>query len=206
MAIRGVLTGDLINYRNAASRRSYTETLRKVLNQLAEFVNVRSQNFRGDGFQVVPRDPARVVLCAVLVRAGLIGASPDDERWDARVSVGVGRADEEEGDDGEAFILSGLGLDKMRSSTMSFHTKIEGLGENLELATTLAMVIVDDWTPVEAKTYFTYRLQRRDRDATAAELGKATPTVSRALMRGHAKEMDAYIMQARKWIRERDDD
>lgn len=63
-----------------------------------------------------------------MIRAYLIGNAPEDEKngWDARISVGIG-ATEYKGEsivvsDGEAFRLSGRGLDNIEKKRLTITT------------------------------------------------------------------------------------
>lgn len=205
MATRAVLTGDLIHSRKTATLKAYGERLRSVLSTLDEMLDIQAEITRGDQFQVVPHHPENALLCAVLIRAALIGASPQGERWDARIAVGVG-APESENDYGEAFIMSGKGLDRMKRQTMTFHSRRKSLRDRLELSTQLVAGIIDRWTSVEAMTYYAYRTNKRELENAAKALDKTIPTVSKALKRAHAKVLDLYVMRSTGWIREMDDD
>jgi hypothetical protein len=201
MTIKAVLTGDLIQSRESDDTRAYVNSLKLVLTALNKHYGIKAETFRGDGFQVVPKHPEQALHCALALRAGLIASSPPGERRDARVAVGIGQAKGKSGF-GEAFVLSGQGLDTMKKSTLAVFSNDTHLLERLELATEFAATIVDDWTVVEAQTFYVHLLQGVDQKTTAQTLGKSRISVNRALQRAHARLLDRYLGCAQDWVGE----
>lgn len=93
MTIKAVLTGDLVHSQAARDVLAYVDGLHEVLRKLEGRFAFQAETYRGDGFQLVPGDASEAMRCAVLLRAGLIAASPATERWDARIAVGLGQVD-----------------------------------------------------------------------------------------------------------------
>lgn len=201
MAIMAVLTGDLIHSQTVRDTSAFINGLKNLLQQLDRLYGVQAEIFRGDGFQLVPKRPELAFSCAVALRAGLIAASPDAERWDARVAIGLG-ADGTPQHFGEAFVLSGQGLDRMKKSTLGVFSRHAALLERAELPTAFAESIIEHWTPVEAQTYFLHLTQGLDQQGLAEALGKSRVTITKALQRANARLMDRYLDNARNWIEE----
>jgi hypothetical protein len=201
MAIKAVLTGDLINSQTAQDTMAYVNALESVLKQLKAPFNIKADTFRGDGFQVIPKHPAHALRCAIALRAGLIAASPAKERWDARVAIGIGEAETKQ-HYGEAFVLSGQGLDNMKRSSLAFFCSNEELRARIELPTEFVAAIIDKWTAVEAKTYYIQLLKGLDQQDTAKALKKSRVTVNKALQRAQSRLVDRYLETSETWITE----
>lgn len=201
MTIKAVLTGDLIHSRSVGDTQAYLAGLKKVLAGLKHIYSFRAETYRGDGFQVVLKDAGQALHCALAIRAGLIAASPDQERWDARVAVGIGGA-ESRGNYGEAFILSGQGLDSMKKATLAVFCSDARFAERAELSTEFVAAIIDKWTLVEARTYCLHLMQGSDQESIAQALGKSRVTVNKTLSRAQARLLDRYLKSVSQWIKE----
>ncbi len=201
MPIKAVLTGDLIDSQTAENTMAYLKALEAVLKTLKAPFNIKADTFRGDGFQVIPKHPERALRCAVALRAGLIAASPAEERWDARIAIGLGEAESKK-HFGEAFVLSGQGLDSMKRSTLGFFCSNEELLARIELATEFVAAIVDKWTVVEAQTYYVQLVKGLDQQGTAQALNKSRVTVNKALQRAQSRLIDRYLDNTENWIKE----
>ncbi|MGB8423009.1 hypothetical protein SAMN05444172_5915 [Burkholderia sp. GAS332] len=201
MATGAVLTGDLIRSRESDDTQAYVDSLKLVLKALNQHYGIKAETFRGDGFQVVPKRPAQALHCALALRAGLIASSAPGERRDARVAVGIGQAQGSSGF-GEAFVLSGQGLDTMKKSTLAVFSSNVHLLERIGLATEFAAAIIDEWTVVEAQTFYVHLLQGVDQKTTAQTLGKSRISVNKALQRAHARLLDRYLGCAQDWVEE----
>lgn len=201
MTIKAVLTGDLIRSRKTVDAAAFVDNLKAILADLRPHFGIKSTTFRGDGFQVVPQSPGEAFRCAVALRAGLIGSSPAGERWDARIAIGVGPVEKRAGF-GEAFVMSGQGLDTMKKSTLAVFSNDLQLLERVELATGFAATIIDKWTVVEAQTVYVHLLQGVDQKTTAALLDKSRVSVNKALQRAQARLLDRYLNRTQEWIEE----
>ncbi|NVZ25909.1 hypothetical protein HX881_10175 [Pseudomonas gingeri] len=200
MAIKAVLTGDLIHSQAADSTQAYIDGLKAVLDELRKHYDFQVEIFRGDGFQLVPVSPEQAFHCALALRAGLIAKSPPGERWDARIAVGVGSANSNPGY-GEAYVLSGQGLDSMKRTTLMLFSHDRNLQERTELLTEFVGTTLDEWTIVEARTYFLHMTENLDQQGTARMLGKSRVTVNKALQRAHARLLDRYLDCTGEWIK-----
>jgi hypothetical protein len=202
MTIKAVLTGDLIHSQAADDTLAYIDGLKTVLSELDKHYGIKAETYRGDGFQLVPKHPELAFHCAVALRAGLIAASPQGERWDARVAIGIGLTTRVGQSYGEAFVLSGQGLDSMKKSTLTVFSSDPRLLERTELTTEFVGAIIDEWTVVEAQTYFLHLIKGLDQQGTARFLSKSRVTVNKALQRAHARLLDRYLQCTRDWLQE----
>jgi hypothetical protein len=117
--ISAVLTGDLIASTDATPKTvdNAMAVLSSAANRISEWTNTNTlfTRFRGDGWQMFLSSPGLTLRCCVFLiaslRASKIGLA-------TRISVGIGTASRlGEGTlsdaSGEAFVLSGHGLDRM---------------------------------------------------------------------------------------------
>ncbi len=200
-----VLTGDLIDSRAMHDTEAFLACLKTLLAALGERYDAQVETFRGDGFQLVMRHAGPAFDCALALRAGLIAASPAGERWDARLALGIGRAESDAQVYGEAFVLSGQGLDGMKKDTFRLFSSVPQLLKYAELPTAFIEAIIERWTPVEAQTYYLHLTRGLDQRRIAEQLGKSRVTVTKALQRADARLVDRYLACVREWLKELDD-
>lgn len=201
MTIAAVLTGDLIDSRGVEDTQDYINQLRTALQRLQAVCPFSHELYRGDGFQLTLASAADAVRCAVLVRATLIAASPEHERYDARIAIGIGQA--AEGNHyGEAFVLSGQGLDGMKKETLCVFSRLPVLQERLELPTAFAARVIEQWSRVEAETWLLHATLGVSQKALAEQLGKSQVTIHKALQRAEGNLIDRYLSCSQNWIAE----
>ncbi|MFJ3483317.1 hypothetical protein ACIPL1_08005 [Pseudomonas sp. NPDC090202] len=204
MSLNAVLTGDLMQSQTVADTQAYLDGLKRVLAALEEHYGLSIETYRGDGFQVVTKRAEQAFECALAIRAALIAASPEGERWDARIAIGIGHASEGRGY-GEAYVLSGQGLDGMKKLSLGLFSHDASLLRSAELLTEFVAAIVDKWTVVEAQTYDAHLRGIGDQQQIAEHLGKSRVSVNRALQRGQARLLDRYLAHTRQWLQENGD-
>lgn len=201
MTIAAVLTGDLIDSQGVEDTQDYINPLRDALRQLQAVCPFQYERYRGDGFQLTLDVAADAVRCAVLLRA----ASPERERYDARIAIGIGQAPAANRY-GEAFVLSGQGLDGMKKDSLGLFTHDASLLDRLELPTAFAARVIEQRTRVEAQTWWLHTTLAVSQKALAEHLDKSQVTVHKALQRAEAALMDRYLARSREWIQELTDD
>jgi len=201
MTHKAVLTGDLMHSQTVSDTQAYLDGLQRVLTALGARYGLNTDTYRGDGFQVVPENAIHGFECALAIRAGLIAASPDGERWDARIAIGVGPSASGK-HYGEAFVLSGQGLDGMKKLTLAVFSHDASLLRAAGLVTEFVAATLDKWTVVEAQAYYAHLLGTGDQQTIAENLGKSRVAINKALQRGQAKLLDRYLTCTRDWINE----
>ena len=201
MTIKAVLTGDLMHSQDVADTQAYLEALKRVLDAVTQRYASSTETYRGDGFQVVLDQPSQAFDCALAIRAGLIALSPAGERWDARIAVGIGASGEGK-QYGEAFVLSGQGLDGMKKLTLGVFSDDPTLLRCTGLVTEFVAAILDKWTVVESQAYQAHLVGVGDQQSIADALGKSRVAVTKALQRGQARLLDRYLSCARQWVSE----
>lgn len=199
--IKAVLTGDLMQSQKAVDTQAYLDGLKSILSSVARHYSLNADIYRGDGFQVVLCDPSDAFDCALAIRAGLIAASPEPERWDARIAIGLGPAAGAGGTYGEAFVLSGQGLDSMKRLSLAVFCTDPEFMRGADLATEFAAAIVDKWTVVEARAYSAHLAGVGDQQRIAEQLGKSRVAINKALQRAQARLLDRYLTSVRQWVK-----
>lgn len=214
-----VITGDLINsrqipienrqqvydymayiYRSFAIRRGWQDTAK------LEF-------FRGDSFQLLVGEPEFALRVALFLRARLRSVfgrndmqyepnlskytrkSNSKRLWDARIAIGIGavsyRSESVLNSDGEAFVLSGHTLDKMKYNEQ-LAIRIQGVEEcsmmqsQLDLLLCLGGGIVQDWTEAQSELAAEcLEYPNKTQLELEKEYGIAQTTISRRKSGGH---------------------
>ncbi|WP_434560555.1 hypothetical protein [Pseudomonas sp. R1-6] len=195
------MTGDLIHSQSAGNTLAYIARLEKVLGQQEKRYQAKADIFRGDGFQLLMSQPEQAFHCAIALRAALIEASPEGERWDARIAVGIGSARKSQ-TYGEAFVLSGQGLDSMKKNTLAVFCNHQEFQERAGLVTEFVAAVLEEWTVVEAQTYALHLIEETNQQTIAHSLGKSRVTINKALQRAQARLLDKYLASTSRWIKE----
>jgi hypothetical protein len=158
--LHSVLTGDLVLSERLSKtvRKGIPAHLAQLRDDLAtagvdlSVIDI----FRGDGWQLIVRDPADALAAAIYLRAA---ARSSTLQFDTRVSIGIGGIEEEGSDGGstgfgEAFTLSGRGLDEMprdRTLTVRLPPSHQSLGEMVDASFHLLDRLIRGWTPAQAR-------------------------------------------------------
>ncbi|NND45995.1 MAG: hypothetical protein HKN58_11800 [Xanthomonadales bacterium] len=202
-----MITGDLVASRQAASRDELLSELKSALNMVDRNFSARHEIYRGDSFQVFVPNPGEAMRAAILLRAHLRAVSDSSKpRWDARVSVGVGEAGrhrESLGESsGEAFELSGLGLDALSETggRLVITTPSDLVNEQLALPTRFADDIISNWSHYSAEIAYFSLLLDESQSELGKLLGKKQPTIHARLVTARMKLIEAYIERVRKVV------
>jgi hypothetical protein len=149
---------------------------------------MKMEIYRGDSFQIVMERPEVSLKVATLIRSYLISKTPQGEKniWDARISIGIGEIDYVSTSivvsDGEAFRLSGRGLDNLDKARMCISTKWDMVNE--EVAASIGFV---DYTITKLSVnqaqllYMTDALELSQLEI-AARIGKSQQNISKTLI------------------------
>ena len=79
MAIRGIITGDIIKSGDIPTeqRGGLLDTIHQLSEELQILSPLKMELFRGDGFQIAVHKPEEALTIAVLLRAGLKSRTPE---------------------------------------------------------------------------------------------------------------------------------
>ena len=88
-SIAAIITGDVVNSTKLSPEQE--KWLFELLKRLA--AKHKHEFFRGDSFQIHLDDPRGALHLALMCRCLAIGLNENDERYDIRISVGIGEVD-----------------------------------------------------------------------------------------------------------------
>lgn len=192
-----VITGDIVgSTRWTGARRKLLDVtlaagIKEVFNRRGE----RAEIYRGDSFQAETK-PVTALRKALLLRLFLM--KDEALQADARVSIGVGtqsyKAAKVTSSDGEAYRLSGRGIDGMeKARKMAVSTMKEDANKALFAIASLLDSIVSGYTDKQAEAVY-YALQGKPQEEIAKMLGKTQPTVSASLKSAHFSAINDGIV------------
>lgn len=118
----------------------------------------RVERFRGDGWQIALRDPKWSLRACLLARAQIRTL---DRAFETRAVIGIGRVEHLDarslaGSTGEAFRLSGQGLDDLRGPALFDVRAASEEPDRQELASALLALcdhVSHGWTPKQAAVF-----------------------------------------------------
>lgn len=203
MNIKGIITGDVVNSTSLTleQRKDLLSCLSSVIAEIKEVHPISYELYRGDSIQVVVENPADTLLVGLLLRAGIKGNTPTDgvAVWDVRISLGVGKTEYMEDSirisDGEAFRLSGRGLDTIGKATLCLHTPWKDVNEEFGVSLPFLDDVICGWTAYQARTIFRCLLTGKSKKDLAVELGQTAQNVSRSLILAKEKQVRNVIQR-----------
>lgn len=151
-----ILTGDIVGSSklNPAQRKkllgylkSTSKEIRKLYKDLVPFdVDI----FRGDSWQLLVTESKFALRIALLFRASL-KSKMDIREFDSKIFIGIGTIDSFPGQrvslgNGEAFVLSGRGLENLKKYIMGIDYPSFEKNDYLGLIVQLIDVLASDWT------------------------------------------------------------
>ena len=189
MEIKAVITGDIVRSEQIAidKRDLLLKVLRDIVRDVQEKSPMGMEMFRGDSFQIVLERPEASMEVATMIRAGLKSNSPTDgnEVWDARLSIGIGtinyQSDSIVTSDGEAFKLSGRGLDAMGKSRLAVKTCWEDVNEVLDVLMAFVDDLITGWSVNQANAVYHSVALGLSQTDIATQFEKSQQNVSKTL-------------------------
>lgn len=176
------------------------------------FSHANFEIYRGDSFQIVTHTKW-ALTAALMIRAKLISQSLiKNKGWDARISIGIGSVNnfgkKISESHGEAFLLSGRGLDEMHKKNNRLNISFPSLRANrsLEISTMFADDIVSGWSGYSAETAYYFWHHNESQIQLAKRLGKSQPTINKRMFTaklGLLKKYIKYVDEVIDWERER---
>lgn len=180
-----VLTGDVVGSQliDSSDYDKMLTILEERLVSLSASAEIQYDIYRGDAYQVVFTDPARAVYGAVIIRLALRTASPS---FEVRQSIGMGGAsnlrEQVKRSTGDAFVLSGKGLDQIKDNLLVVNCHHEQLQAELRLLTRFFDNHLSQLTKIQSQVLLCY-LTSEDKShaAIAKALNKTRTNVTRLL-------------------------
>lgn len=187
---KGVITGDVVKSTLIPmnERVALLETLNSVFASMAQVCAFKHEIFRGDSLQLIVEKPSDTLLVAMLLRSGLKGETPASMKipWDIRLSIGIGKV-EFVGNglgisDGEAFRLSGRGLDSMGKERLCAITPWDDINGELSATVPYMDDIATNWTISQSKAVFAALKGEKTLAEIGGDLGQSHQNVSKLLI------------------------
>ena len=225
-----VITGDIVASRELSGKNR--EKLFTHLADFMSFLKEKKwiaavELFRGDSLQCVPEKKQEVLRVALLIRAWMKCYTPEPDkqadtaphhtkrkgyfsgRHDIRLSIGLGEVDFYKKDnlahsDGEAFHLSGQGLDALKNKPerLMIQTADQAFNETLEPSVLLLDAILEKWTSNQAEVIL-YKLQNYKEEEIAQEIGISQPAVNQRTKTSKWNAIEKLLSWFEKTIKDR---
>jgi hypothetical protein len=199
-SIAAVLTGDIVN----STRLSPTQE-KRFFDLLARFAaKHKYEIFRGDSFQIYVDDPRDALHMALVCRSLAIELTENGERYDVRISIGIGEVNLPIKNlgiaKGEAFLLSGRNFDDLgdtRRLAISCGNEIADIG--LEVVADYLDNIYQGMTAKQA-ALITELLSGTTQQQVSITLNKAKSTISQLAAAGRWPEIEKLLQQYKNMI------
>ncbi|MDU0354910.1 MarR family winged helix-turn-helix transcriptional regulator [Paraglaciecola aquimarina] len=180
-----VLTGDIVGSQKIAPQYYDTmlQTIETTFSWFATKTEINFDLFRGDAFQAVFTTPSMSISSAIILRLALKICQPS---FSARQSIGIGTATalraKTKISTGEAFLLSGTGLDQIKGNLLTIHTSQANFQTKIGLLTKFLDNHLADLTTTQSEVLLCYlRSEDKSHDAIAKTLNKTRSNVTRLL-------------------------
>ncbi|HEY1113246.1 MAG TPA: hypothetical protein VGE66_06775 [Chitinophagaceae bacterium] len=210
----GVITADIVASRDLSPKRRealYADVKAGLQALKKEGWLASYELYRGDSFQCVAARPELALRVALLIRSFFKaysgpGDSGSDSKYDVRIAAAVGGVDffsktDLAHSDGEAFRLSGEGLDSLRDVPwrLALRTGDAALTESLAPAVLLLDAVLQKWTAPGAEAVF-YRLKELKEEAISRQVGVSQPAINQRLKAAQWYAVDALLQYFEKTI------
>ncbi len=207
--VKGIITGDIVNSSaiKGEEKIALIAEIERIGLKLSELVPLKIELFRGDSFQIQTDDPTEAIRLAILFRTALKSASPSEHEWDARVSVGIGSVDfvseQIVVSDGEAFQLSGRGLDSIGKRRLAVATPWADVNGELSLTTAFADDIITGWSVNQARISYLKLSTGDTQKEIAREENITAQNVSKILVASRVSLITDYISRSEFIIKQK---
>ena len=208
----GVITADIVASRELSPKKRealYADVKASLQTLQKEGWIASYELYRGDSLQCVAARPELALRVVLLIRSFFkaYGDSGSDSRYDVRIAAGVGGVDffsktDLAHSDGEAFRLSGEGLDSLRDVPwrLALRTADAALSESLAPAVLLLDAVLQKWTAPGAEAVF-YRLKDEKEEAISRKVGVSQPAINQRLKAAQWYAVDALLQYFEKTIK-----
>ncbi|MEP7142823.1 MAG: hypothetical protein ABI707_08130 [Ferruginibacter sp.] len=198
MAIRAVITGDIVNSTKlvAAKEKKLLRVLQEVL------VPHPFEFYRGDSFQAYQKNAGGALKTALLCRTAAMGISQGEETTpsDVRISIGIGQAKAPvktlSTAKGEAFVLSGRAFDEISNANkrLVIATGNTLANEGMQVIADYINAIFKAMTGKQATVIFEL-LKGQTQQVVARKLKKSKSTISQHVSSGRWAEIEKLLQQ-----------
>ncbi|RUO56321.1 hypothetical protein [Pseudidiomarina homiensis] len=212
MPILGVISGDIVKSQALRGHQLEVslERLHEVLATLRERDLVKAFDiFRGDAFQIITTKPQSICVVAVLLRLFMASAKTPVA---VRQSLAIGRVENLRESvklsSGEAFVLSGRGLDNMQSQLITLQLSNHESSAALSLTTRLLDALLSEFSKNECEVLSHYLLKSYIDAETithadlAKVLNRSRSHITRQLNKAYYELVVEYLNYTQKSIEE----
>ena len=205
MAIRAVITGDIVNSTKLAAAKE--KKLLKILYQV--LAPHQFEFYRGDSLQVFQKDAGGALRTALLCRTAAISISQQEKTVssDVRISIGIGEVrgivKSLRTANGEAFILSGRAFDEIgkTETRLAIATLNPLAAEGLHVIADYLNAIFKVMTGKQATVIFEL-LRGQTQQVVADKLKKSKSTIHQHVSSGRWPEIEKLLQQYENIINE----
>lgn len=199
--IHAIITGDIVRSESIGldKRDGLIKTLRRALEELQHHSPMKMEIYRGDSFQIIVDNPEKSLRIASMIRAYLIGNAPEDEKngWDARISIGIG-AIEYNGEsivvsDGEAFRLSGRGLDNIEKNRLTITTCWKDVNDEVNASIGFVDNLITNLSRNQASLLYLAVAKELPQVEIAGRTGKSQQNISKTLNAAKEPLLSRYL-------------
>jgi hypothetical protein len=171
----------------------------------------KGEIFRGDSFQIVLDEPAGAMRAALRMRSHLRATTPNalGKPVDTRVAVGIGkvsfRAEKVIESDGEAFQLSGRGLDELlttRKRRLLIRTPDAGLNASLDVICAFLDEMINGYSARQAEAVGLL-LDGMKQTEIAQRIGIGQSSVNQRIQSAHWPAIEYALEYFERVIQER---
>lgn len=180
-------------------RDDLIKALRCAIEELQHQSPMKMEIYRGDSFQIIVDNPAKSLRIASMIRAYLIGDAPKDEKngWDARISIGIGTI-EYNGEsivvsDGEAFRLSGRGLDNIEKNRLAITTCWEDVNDEVDASIGFVDNLITNLSRNQASLLYLAVAKELPQVEIAGRTGKSQQNISKTLNAAKEPLLSRYL-------------
>nr|WP_320058618.1 hypothetical protein [uncultured Bacteroides sp.] len=208
--LKGIITGDIVHSTKIEieNRGILLTTLKNIVTEINENISpIEMEIFRGDSFQIVIPDVLNALKIALLIRSGLQKNTLETMKWDARVSLGIGKVEFEANSivqsDGEAFHNSGRQFDEMgKAEKMALRTPWEGFNNEFTVSTAFADELISSWSIVQAEAIYYWLLKNVSQRELAEMLQKSPQTINKRLLTANYGLIELYLNRYQQLLKE----
>lgn len=200
-----VLTGDLVSSTKMTDSKlaSVLDTLNQVLKEQSQFGLGEYDQYRGDAFQLMLNNATQACRAAILIRLSLL-----THKADARISLGLGSVSSPrsriKSAAGEAFTLSGRGLDSMaKSQRLTIASHNPQFQDQLQLLTRFVDATLTRITATQSSAVYQYLIAEHPSHQDVADtLGCSRVNATKLLNQANYDLIQDFIAYSQQKIGE----
>lgn len=201
MKLGAIITGDIVNSQgmDKEERNKMLDILQTIPEKLYKISNLNIEIFRGDSFQIEVLNIYKCLQVAVALRTIFRSQQfkHSSKQWDVRLSIGIGKKEYEKetlaASDGEAYRLSGIGLDNIGKERLKITTPWEIYNKSLVTSTAFADDIISNLTQRQSEILSVFLTTSLSRKEISKMLDVSRQAIEKSLKSAKANLINLYI-------------